>query len=101
MEENIQKKPEEQKSPGASLRPGGQGFTVTPVNPPPSAQPTTPLPKVFTPPPTMGPPSELVKKKKDVTTFFLLLASIFSVISLVVLAAIVLDRIPDFLVKLF
>ncbi|MBL7170485.1 MAG: hypothetical protein ISS46_00620 [Candidatus Omnitrophica bacterium] len=101
MEENIQKKPEEQKSPEPSLRPGGQGFTVSPVSPPPSPQPTTPLPKVFTPPPTMGPPPELVKEKKDAGTFFLLLIIIFSVISLVVLAAIGLDKIPDFLVRLF
>ncbi len=89
MEENIQKKPEEQKSPGPGLRPGGQGFT------------TTPLPKVFTPPPTMGPPRELAKEKKDVTTFFLLLVIIFTILSVLILVSIGLDRIPDFLVKLF
>jgi len=103
MEENIKDKPEiqKEKAPGPTLKPGGQGFTVTPVSPSPSSQPTTPLPKAFTPPSPVGPPPEPIKSKKDVTTFFLLLVIIFIVLSLLVLVSIGLDKIPDFLTKFF
>ena len=97
MEENIKEKPEAEKTPKPSIRPGGAGLTITPISTPSSQQPTTPIPKVFAPPPPLSPVPELFhKKKRDGITFLLLLAVIFNIFSLYMLVSIWLDKVPAF-----
>lgn len=102
MEEDIKEKTQEEKLSKSSLRPGGEGITITPLSPPPSPAYTTPLPRVSTPPPPVSPLPEIhPKEKKDITTFLLFLAIIFNIFSLLVLVTIGLDKTPAFLTKLF
>ena len=109
MEEYIKDKSEEKKPPGPTIKQSGGGFTITPVSPPTSSKPTTPIPKVSAPPPLITPVLEHAhalehaqyKGKKDITTFFLFLAVIFIIFSLWVLISIGLDRIPNFWFRFF
>ena len=98
MEDNIKDKSEE-KIPGPAIRPGGQGFTIKPVSPPPSPQPAVPIPKISAPLPPVSPLPEPLKEKKNFTTFFLVLAIILNIFSLGLLISIGSNKIPDFLTK--
>lgn len=107
MEENINKigeKPGEEKSQKPGLRPSAPGVTITPVSPPApvSSAPTTPLPRVSTPPPAIGgAPMPTREEKKDRATVLLLLAVVFNIISLLILISIGLDKTPSFLARFF